>query len=61
MKKNKEKRNNHISFATTDSTKQTIDKIAEEREWTTSQVCHYILDKYCREHIKNTEDNEVDC
>lgn len=57
----KPKKTINISLKTTEEIKAELDKISEKRDWTTSQVCHYILDTYCREHIKNNENNDTNC
>lgn len=46
-----EKKDSVITFRTSKTIKKQLDKIAKEKEWTTSQM----VEKICREYFKEKE------
>ena len=46
-----EKKDSVITFRTSKTIKEQLDKIAKEKEWTTSQM----VEKICREYFKEKE------
>lgn len=50
----KEKKTIVITFRTDEATKKNLDKMAEEREWSISQV----VEKICKEHFYKQEERK---
>ena len=46
-----------ITFRVDEETKEKIDKMAAEKEWSVSQV----VDKICKEYFSNKENHQNDC
>lgn len=42
------KKTQNITIKTTEEVKRKLEEIANEKEWTLSQLCHKILFQYCQ-------------
>lgn len=51
----KDKKTEVVTFRTDKNTKQNLDKISEEKEWSVSQV----VEKICREYFEKQEKENV--
>lgn len=53
----KEKKTTTITIKTTESTKEQLEAIANEKDWSMSQVCHNIINDYLQQQ-SNQEQNQ---
>lgn len=55
----KEKKTTTITIKTTESTKEQLEAIANEKDWSMSQVCHNIINSYLQQQ-SNPEQSPED-
>lgn len=54
----KEKKTTTITIKTTESTKKQLEAIANEKDWSISQVCHNIINSYIQQQSNPEQKQE---